>query len=287
MWCPPGATWHYFNNYLQINSYKSGVTELQYTGTVTVNSIVCKQIIGTFTGVSPFPFSPVGTYTILDFRTYENNNVYYLYDPSTNAFDTICNFNASVGNKWRPTMLPQSTSTNCGFPRPYVTVIDTGHVTINSNYLKRIVVQDNISFQKDTIIEKIGGFNQFLLTYYNCITDVPPYGTLMCYQDNNFPLFKKPQYNTCNYDPTNIEEHEIPEYKFYPDPVGAILNVASKKGEQIEVRIFDLAGREVLVSITKSQMSYIVNLEKLTKGIYFVRLYSSGQFLGVKKIIKE
>lgn len=289
-WAPIGAQWHYRMNY-PIYPYLDGVLELNVTNTVIVNSIVCQQIIGTYYGKTMSASSPSTTINnYVDEKIYANNGVYYRYDADLNKFDTIANFNAAIGDKWLLSMLPTSTFTNngCPFAKPVVTVLNSGTVSINSQTLKQIVVTYSAwGTPTITIVEKIGSTSGFLFPSYHCINDGPLYGEFNCYSDPGFALYKKAGVTICNYDPTNITEHELPEFKFYPDPVGAVLNIAAKNGDQIEVKIVDLAGREVLVSTTKNQMAYLVNVEKLTKGIYFVRLYSAGQFLGIKKIIKE
>jgi len=48
-WRPLGAKWHYRINNTNAPFY-DGVLELNYSSTVSVNSIICKEIVGAFHG---------------------------------------------------------------------------------------------------------------------------------------------------------------------------------------------------------------------------------------------
>ena len=54
-------------------------------------------------------------------------------------------------------------------------------------------------------------------------------------------------------------------------------------GKDVEIKITDVLGREVLMSDYKEQ----INLSNLEKGIYFLSVYKGDKFVGTKKIIKE
>lgn len=288
-WCAPGTTWHYFvYSHSGPAAYKSGVEELKYTGTVSVNSVVCKRIVGTFTGIMPSPFTPVNTYTILDLKTFENNQVYFIYDSNNNVFDTLVNFNATIGDKWRTPNFASYTPTCSFYPRPIVTVLDTGHVIINSMYLKKVVVHNSWAFYNDTIIEKIAGFNQFLTPYHICATDFASYGKLMCYEDNNFSLIKKSGFNNCFYDPTSLEKKSLDnDIILFPNPSKNKVILKNNFPDKFEIGIKDISGRDVSNLIITDANNEIINIEQLNKGIYFFNLkFKNGKTL-FKKLIKE
>lgn len=288
-WCPVGATWHYFDGFLAWTSYKSGVTELKFTNTVTVNSVLCKEILETFTGISGTPSSPLSTYTVETFITYDANKVYYLYDPYANVFDTICNFNATIGNKWRAPKLPKNINPVCSYPRPVLTVLDTGHVIINSVFLKKIIVQNGYNNLIDTIVEKIGGFNNFFTPHDNCsiIIAGAPYGSFICYEDPNFPLYKKTSTVNCNYDPTSIEENtDDYNISIAPNPSNSEFVVNFKSENLFQVTFFDAIGKEFFPPYNLINDAIYLDFSKINNGIYFVNFFKYGRLINTKKIIK-
>ncbi|MBX3165469.1 MAG: hypothetical protein KF900_13420, partial [Bacteroidetes bacterium] len=126
-WCPQGATWYfeYSQNFYSMAMVKNGYVELKYTGDTTINKIVCKKIIGKFSGCTSCWHRNLSVYpkvVIHNFRTYytyENNGVIYLYNKNSSKFDTVVNFNANIGDKWLR-------ASGCG---DVLTVTDTGHVS--------------------------------------------------------------------------------------------------------------------------------------------------------------
>jgi hypothetical protein len=73
----------------------------------------------------------------------------------------------------------------------------------------------------------------------------------------------------------------------YPNPVNSVISI--KIGESIagietySVKITDILGREVMVCEFKEQL----DITLLEKGIYFLSLYKSNEFIETKKIIKQ
>jgi len=151
-----------------------------------------------FNGIKDWSTFPIVTVNnFINFQTYENNKVTFLYNQSTLAFDTIANFNANIGDKWLDIHFPDGNSNatcynNTVLPRKSVTVIDTGHVLVNNLPLKKITVTYQLGFGSYTgtltMVEKISGINGFLFPFAHCIIDGPSYGNFVCYSDNNFPV---------------------------------------------------------------------------------------------------
>jgi hypothetical protein len=54
-------------------------------------------------------------------------------------------------------------------------------------------------------------------------------------------------------------------FKIYPNPVDDVLNI--KSTNDINSTIYDITGKKVLESNSKN-----INLEKLTKGIYIIKI---------------
>ena len=291
IWCAPGATWHYRNNF-PYTPYFDGYVKLVVTNTVTINSIVCQNMVGTFYGQTISSSSPTTTINnFVNINTYENNKIVYMYNPFSLLFDTIANFNANIGDKWLSILYPNNPS-NCqsNYHRPTITVIDTGHVIINSLNLRKIQVsvQINSAFSHSlNMIEKIGGVTKFLFDYDQCIVDGPVYGNFVCYSDNNFPLYD-PSSSICNYVPTSIgiQESNIAKnaLTFYPNPNNGNFNLTLKQASHL--KIYNALGSLVYEKEFKDAGNFQINISHFAPGIYQVQAENlSG--ISYSKLIKE
>ena len=80
------------------------------------------------------------------------------------------------------------------------------------------------------------------------------------------------------------------EFKIYPNPVHDILqiNFASEKNNILEFNLVDLQGK---VIITETQNTgkgiYSLNTKSISKGIYFLKINTSGVLYKVVKVVKE
>jgi hypothetical protein len=281
MWCPPGATWHY-----RVNSpytpYQDGHIKLVVTNTVSINSITCNNMVGTFNGKTPWPMSPTTTINgYVNFQTYENNNVVYKYNPYTFIFDTIANFNANIGDKWLAILYPNNPSTcQSNFHRSTISVVDTGHVLINSISVKKIKISIyyTSSFSHTlNIIEKIGGTTWFLFSYDQCIVDGPSYGNFVCYSDDNFPLYN-PTSTICNYVPSGVgvNENSLSNsiFKLYPNPTSGIFNM--ELNEPVSIKVYSVTGALVYERAYSESGNFQLDISHLSNGIYHLRTESSS-----------
>lgn len=257
-----------------------GITELKYTNTVTINNITCCQISKTFTGVIGNPGNSVITMTNPPLYTYENNGVYYVYNSTNNVFDTLCDFKAKIGDEWGICFSPGCNT------KPKLTVVDTGHVFINNQFLKRIIV--NYGFTNyDTIIEKICGVNNYFGTFYICFGDLPRMPNFICYQDNNFPLYMKSTVTTCLYDVGLAEEDKTINLKLYPNPSNGNIKFETKDNNVnvIKLTIFNALGQNIF-----EESDYPLGKEISTKlfprGLYYIKVELENQNQTFKIIVE-
>lgn len=292
MWCPQGATWHY-RVYANMYPYYDGHIKLVVTNTVLINSIVCNNMVGTYIGKTMWPTSPTTTLNnYVDINTYESNKVVYMYNPYTLLFDTIADFNASIGDKWLSIQYP-NTYTNCvssaNFPRPTISVVDTGHLIINSLSLKKLKLSIQYSSSTYTVnmVEKISGTNWFLFNYWQCLVDGPFYGNFVCYSDNNFPLYN-PSSSICDYVPTGvgINENSFSSslLKPYPNPNNGNFNIELDK--PCKVTIYNTLGDLVYDHEFSEAGNFQINLSDLANGIFTVKA-DNEQGSSYFKIIKN
>lgn len=288
MWCAPGATWHY-RVYQSPYPYYDGNLKLVVTNTVLINNIICNNMVGTFVGIKDLPSFPTVTVTNhVNFQTYENNKVVYIYNADFLNFDTIANFNANIGDKWLGIKYPNSTCVwpNTNYVRPTLTVVDTGHVMINNVFLKKIKVSTQIpSTYSFTIIEKVSGLSGFLFPYNNCIIDAPYYGNFVCYSDDNFPLYN-PSSAICDYIPTGVKENSTSNsfLKLYPNPSTGNFNIELDK--PCKLKIYNTLGALVYENAFTEAGNFQINISNLANGIYQLKA-ENAQGSSYSKLIKE
>ena len=70
--------------------------------------------------------------------------------------------------------------------------------------------------------------------------------------------------------------------KVFPNPSSTIFKIVSDTNID-KITIFDTLGKEIL---TQTQNNYEVNIEKLSKGIYLIEIFSENEKI-FKKLIKE
>jgi len=284
-WCAPGAEWHYRVYMPFYINYQDGYMKVSVTGTVNNGSNLIYNLSGTFYGELYPQGSGTTTLNYFNIALYEQNQVVYIYYP----MDTLVNLNASIGDKWRITRFGSNPS---GLPciRPYLTVVDTGHVLINGQHLKRIsVIHSNNPSSSFDIIEKIGCLYGFMYPYYSCELHGWSLGNFVCYSDNNFPLYQNPGYNLpCNFTTVGKEEFTLEglELNVFPNPALNMVKIefsGENTPEQFQVQVYDMLGKKVLSGTYSSGSS--LDLADIKEGLYTLNLVSDGQVLARRKLL--
>lgn len=286
VWCPPGATWHY--DYM--NFAVEGFVKFEYNGDTTINTINCKKLDITHSGYSYWN-SQNYTYSEKKY-TYDSLGVIYFYVDSLSVFDTLYNFDAGPGDKWEMISFhnnhPQCDSVH------FVNVLDTGTTIMNSTNLKWLYV--NFHYQTDfgifdsydTIYERIGTINQYMLPYDGCNAglDVNEGGTFRCYVDNQFTLLKR-TIEDCDEMPiVGVIENNLDSYfEVFPNPTSGILKLENELQYKIEsLRLFDNTGKLVLQF---KDLPSEINLSGFQNGLYFIELITEGSIIRKKVIIEK
>jgi hypothetical protein len=281
MYATPGSQWHYNNPKLSGSSY----ARITLGGTVTIASKVCTQL-NYYSETLDYISHSTYTHSQIPYRyIYENNNVVYLYNQHTTIFDTLYNYNASIGSKWLlPANYTYTSTTPCN--KTTVTVIDTGHTTIQGISLKWLKVNG------DTILERIGFLNQYFFQYDNCtgMLDYFEGGGLRCFSDNQILNYNKTA-NACNYLYSYVSIKEVGinnAFKIYPNPTNSIVNVECfvVNNENYKIEITNIVGQKLKEEVLKFEKQSI-NLIDLQNGIYFLYVYGKDKLIGTTKIIKE
>jgi hypothetical protein len=308
-WCQPGATWHYKHYFLgaylgsfQGSTFIDGVSDFQYVNDTVVNGVTCNHIRGTFRGIWNAYMQPATVNNYRNYYTYQNNKVIYVW--SGGSFDTIVNFNAAVGDKWR-----RNTLAGVCNGRGTMTVIDTGRVTINNLSLKKIVTAYSNTYTTangtfsvaavDTIIERIMSRVNFMFPMYCEINNPPPVdnpviynGEFKCYGDNNFPLYKRAGVSKCEYDAVGLRElsvNHIP-VRLYPNPsTGSVILESEHFAQQdhYTVSILNALGQCIFQKEAEALNNQLrLSPEALSAGIYYLQISNKNGLLAAEKMIR-
>lgn len=83
-----------------------------------------------------------------------------------------------------------------------------------------------------------------------------------------------------------ISENNLLSFEMYPNPVSDLLNIQLPTGtEKAEVSVFDYTGR-LVSSKTISSNDTAIDVQKLSKGIYLIRVASDAK-IGAQRFVKN
>lgn len=290
-WCAKGATW-YFDHWNLVTG--AGYVKWTYLdNNAVIDNKVCNR----------FLLQTVGgrnSYGDHYFTYYNNKVVYYLYDGgSAYVYDTLYDFNAKPGDKWRmsPTYRPQCSAGK-------VNVLDTGSNIIAGQKLKWLKVQYTSSMRNfsDTIYERIGAIKAYPYHFFNVCpsgADNEWGGPLRCYSDNQILNYIKDYSQACDYylDVSIKGYNSTDEFvRIQPNPTSALLNIELSNDllASCDIKVFNLLGKECqfeklkeTVNGLNSSTSISINLSGLTPGIYQLSITQNGQLFVNKRIIKD
>jgi hypothetical protein len=70
----------------------------------------------------------------------------------------------------------------------------------------------------------------------------------------------------------------------YPNPTNSLINIESNSGDNLNVSLFDITGKQLYTGKMKGSTS--IDMNTFSSGIYFVKLDNGTQFT-TKKIVKQ
>lgn len=278
-WCTPGATWKY--------TYTSGFAtegyvEIKYDGDTTIDNQLAHRLSKKFIGFDHISEQPI-SYNRYPEYTYENNGVVFLR--YKNQWDTLYNFNATVGESWRMAKQPE---VNACDSNGTITVLAASSKWINNKLLKYVVVKVNPnsynSLYTDTIIEKIGFINGYMFPYDQCnlTLDVNEGGPFRCYSDNDFPVYKPHFSKECDYVKLETIPNKI-SLAIFPNPASSIIQLkADLNWQDSRFEIGTIDGKKVL----SGKSTNLIDISSLEKGTYLLSVYHQAG-TSTSKIVKE
>jgi hypothetical protein len=163
---------------------------------------------------------------------------------------------------------------------------------------KRLFVSYNSSGccywrSQDIWIEGIGAVNTSFLEPGERASEVDGADhSLICYLENQTVLFHDTSQRSCEIDTAVWERIGEPLYyaaRFFPNPVTqrfVTVMMTEKDNETVQLRLFDMAGRLVLLKPLADKVSKIF-LNDISKGLYLYDIISAGQKISSGKLVVE
>lgn len=297
-WCPPGATW-YYKEYNGVTA-TDGIIKFQYVRDTLINSITAKLITGTFSGkkTGAYPYPSATIYNYASYITYEANKVVYLH--SNGNFDTVVNYNATIGDKWRCL----SKNNACGLRR-HLTVTDTGHVLVNGLFLKTLVMTDtnktfatpktHTALALERVYNFTGTYAEDVLFRIYC--DAYETGgvdhsliTFLCYFDDTFLPYSNSS-RACNITGQGSISQSVSELFVHPNPVNNHLRllIPELMNTSFDITLTNNLGQKINVDLPKfiSREEMEINLSNIASGIYFIQIFDQNKLIAKTKVIKD
>lgn len=238
----------------------------------------------------------------LNFATYEEDSVLYIYRYDSLRFDTIVNFIANIGDTWKIHTGPCvnfMTYEDSLKVEEYAEskVIEKSDTVINNktfNYIEleiSITKEGAIYTTTEKFYEQIGFERGFLMYNTLCEQFVMHYNglRLRCYKQNEGMLdeFILEKGNVaCDFLPiSNQEEIYEENISIYPNPItNNHFNISFDNETWVEqIKIYDLQGKLV---VEKSVKNKIDNLQiptlNLNTGIYLLQIQGDKKFYNKK-----
>lgn len=264
-WCDAGANWKY--------SYGSGFgtegyVEISYVGDTLIDTQLSQKLSKNLYAYNFGSSQPVNWFTGTEY-TYEDNGVVFIR--YNNSWDTLYNYNATIGESWRMAKQPWG---NACDSNSTLTVIATGTTSINTISLNYKVVEFNyggiLTGITDTIIEKIGFTGSYMFPYDFCngALDAQEGGPFRCYQDNSFATYKPHYYENCDYIVGIEENTQASEAKIVPNPATDQIEISGLSNVHFNYSIADLHGKTWLSGHYENS----IIISELPSGMYVLTL---------------
>lgn len=274
-WCPPGATWHH--GFYEGNSGILGYVNTLYAGDTVVGGSTCQRLEATlhaYAQQSQNYFDQHFTSSI----TRGQGAFVELWNGT--AFDTLFNFAAVPGDGW---YLPLD---NYG----PLTVLDTGHASIDGQSLRFLVVglgEFSTGPHQDTIFERLG-FLSYYLDGSNAYLFDTGNDPLRCYSDNTLN-YTAVNAQACDFILSAWEAVAARHTSLWPSPTqGALWLDLGQAVKGVRYRILDEAGRQVMGgALNSGSATSRLDVSALDPGLYTLRYEAPSEPAWTTRFIKE
>ncbi len=275
VFCPSGAEWHslFSKQSVFLNTHNETI---KYIGDSISGSDTLK-ILSHF-----WFFMTCGPIVQKTFIKQKGDTIFFYNQLTQGTWQILYNYAAQPGQTWQTTVVKTYTYTFT------FTVQSVSTVTINGFNLKRLTVSSN-SWAGTQITERLGS-DAFLFHF----SQIPPnkcegdvFLESLCYKDN---VFGTKQFGTksCDYytaDYLGINEVKGTEIKIYPNPLNNSLTIETESGQESQMILMDISGREV--KKVRLEQKDNIDVSNLTPGIYFITVSKNREVVYKSKVVKE
>ncbi len=263
-WAPIGATWHY------PWTINSGPPNPPISGYHLYESLLDTFINGQATRKVDSPFATNDG----PFYTHDVEGLIFIYVPSSDSFDTLFNFNAVPGDRWSFVPLPFPLACS---DESWVEVVDTGRTVVDGLSLRWLAVDNHNILEDfeyvvpDTIIERLGPKNSFLLPHEHCNTAVSPglIGGLLCYEDADIN-YMRPGITDCTLGMGITNRSSPIVLELFPNPGIDGFDLILPIRAQGMTTVYDARGATVLGPLSGISATH-VDATTWPTGLYTVR----------------
>ncbi len=306
-WCPSGATWIYYLNIPWQDSYQV----ISYKKDTVINNQAVKKLdrkkIIVYEPLVPTSTAPV--YKVVTplsplFMFERNDSIYNLHGTE---FKFVYKFNAAVGDTLLLTNVSNDVTQEMFDECSDLYLTDTLVCNLEYNYVRNNKIYKTFYFAGDSIyilngvINKIGGTKYMLpKPYHACsiccdggLISIFGSGQLNRYYDDIRGVvdFYDSDYAINDTLPSiysfilTTPELAVEETKFsvYPNPSNDYLMLSSIENIQ-QLEIVSLDGK---VCHSKIPVKEKIEIDKLSNGVYYLRIYSSTSIQSLKFIKNE
>lgn len=285
IWIDTGATWHY--NWSNIGY--GGFIRIEYTKDTLMDEHLCQKLTPvqyTFQSTGPQTYDLQRVDTLASQYTYANGDTVFKF--SKDHFNVFFNFGAQIGDSW--VLMEDSTNYGCG--PTTVTVESIGTININNSDYRWISLSSSpgSGYAFDgKIVERFGPINDYffghLLWCHEGTAEFDWY-SFSCFEDESFPMYNVTG-KDCEYLLSVSEEKDfIPQVILSPNPCTRFVEISFKPSTGINTySIIDRNGKEVSNGSVNGTFAKI-NMDKLEKGIYFIRIITDKKAVYNSKIVK-
>ena len=264
-WAPVGAKWYYsqVTNNPNVHSYKT----IESIGDTVLQNKACKKMLEIERVINPISQKIYFMYSL-------NDSVFY-YDEIASKFCLLYLFNAQQGD-----------TINLDCFNFKVTVDSTDTISIFGQLRKVQYISSN-SLGYNFWGRNIEGIGNAVFMFPQ--GDMYMNGPLRCYEDSiglmEFSIL--PCDTILN--TTSLNEYLIPiNFDLFPNPANSMIFIEFNDVHEFNysIEIYSIIGKRQL-SITGIKNNYSIDIDKLSKGLYFVRIINEDGLSCEKKFIKQ
>lgn len=275
-WAPIGAKWTMEERFAFAGNL--GFIEIEVIGDTIINGQSARILQRSSLSCNLRP--------LLEF-TYQDQGRVYLYDIRNEAFNLTFDFGVGVDSSY--VMYRMNPLDRDALEAVTVTVDSISFYALTDGDSLRVQhVSTPTGFASNiptTILLENIGFNTGLTPALDALCDGNFENRLRCYEDVH--LGKLSFLNVdCQF--TNTQESVAQVHKLIklsPIPATNILHITVLKDHPVELEIFDSSGR-ILIHRKNVFAKTALPIERLSAGLYFIRVWDEGQVQQVEKWVK-